>query len=79
MSKILIKETSKALSFNSDETNIIAILPDDEDKQRKALLRETTIPSSGIDFLIAHNVYAFNKDFKTIVYKILNVEDWREK
>lgn len=79
MSKILIKETSKALSFNSDETNIIAILPDDEDKQRKVLLRETTIPSSGIDFLISRNVYAFNKDFKTIVYKILNVEDWREK
>lgn len=79
MSKILIKETSKTLSFNSDETNIIAILPDDKDKQRKTLLRETTIPSSGIDYLIAHNAYAFNKDFKTIVYKILNVEDWRDK
>lgn len=77
MSKILIKEESKTLSFRPDETNIIAILPDSEEKQRKALLRETSIPSSGIDFLLLHGKYGMNKDYTTIVYKIVDVEDWR--
>lgn len=77
MSKILIKEESKTLSFRPVEINIIAILPDNVEKQRKALLRETSIPSSGIDFLLLHGKYSMNKDFTSIVYKIVDIEDWR--
>ena len=77
MSKILIKEESKTLSFRPVEINIIAILPDNVEKQRKALLRETLIPSSGIDSLIMYGKYGMNKDYTTIVYKIFDVEDWR--